>query len=450
MHCTTLSGWVRIYGGWVEKLLRPRTLALLREIPEGEAGTETGMPFRRQVPSWIYFIRRQWDRYSRAGNPIVSPKKSVVRPFDVFRLRLLVVVIMVGAPCVFWADAGAASVSPVPTGLAAFIANQEGDATGPSGLGLSPEDSPEDSSEDLPEDLPYTSHSFCLGSQAALPDIFPTEVRTNRESLRPDTLRRGPSPSPGGFLFEKFSPLRSPSKSPLVMRRPKPGTLWLEPLDAWCGLGLSSGRHTSAVGYSEHGPLLICDSTQNEVVSPCRAFAAKAKSGANLRMGRDVLHCESEERKRVAHLPEWVPAALRQEGALVNEFRTESLKLDTSPNLPDVREYLEDAFGETPVEDAAGRLLFERWDDLDWGVSWRRGILSCLDGTLYLDWLTNDDFGLSEARELFEAPFFDAVQTRLWYTWLAAGGWHEAVVRGRRMGMSVGVRGHVVHLRLYW
>ena len=438
MHCTTLSGWVRIYGVWVEKFLRSLFWELPWELPEGAGGKETGMPFRRQVPRWIYFIRRLWARYSRAGNSIVPPKKSLVRPFDVFRLRVSVVVMMAGASCILWADAGAASVNMVPTGVDAFLANQKGDATVPSGLGSSSEEL----CEDLPEDLPYTSHSFCPDSQEVLTDIFPT--------VRADTLRRGASPSHGGFLFEKFSPIRSSSKSPLAMRRPKPGTLWLEPLDAWCGSGPSSGRHASAVGCSERGPLPVCGSTQNGVVSPCLAVAAETKRGANLRMGGDVLNGEPEERKRVAHLPEWVPAALRQAGALVNEFRTESLKLDTSPNLADVREYFEDALGETPVEDAAGRLLFERWDDLDWGVSWRRGILSCLDGILYLDWLTNDDFGLSEAREFFEAPFFDAVQTRLWYTWLAAGGWHEAVVRGRRMGMSVGVRGHVVHLRLYW
>lgn len=442
MHCTTLSGWVRIYGGWVEKFLR----LLLWELSGGSGGKETGMPFQRQVPRWMYFIREPLARYYRAGNSMVPPKNLLVRPFEVFRLRVLAVVMMASAPCILCADAVVANVSPVPTEVAPFLANQKGDATASSGLGSFSEDS----SEDLPEDPPDMSHSFCLGSREVLTGIFPTEVRTTRESLRPDTLRRGPAPSHGGFLFRQFSPIRSYSKSPLAMRRPKPGTLWLEPLDAWCGSGIFSGRHTFAVGCGERGPLLICNSTQNEVVSPSRAFAAEAKAGVNLRMGGDVLNGETEERKRLAHLPEWVPAALRQAGALVNEFRTESLKLDTSPNLADVREYFEDALGETPVEDAAGRLLFERWDDLDWGVSWRRGILSGLDGILYLDWLTNDDFGLSEAREFFEAPFFDAVQTRLWYTWLAAGGWHEAVVRGRRMGMSVGVRGHVVHLRLYW
>ena len=438
MHCTTLSGWVRIYGVWVEKFLR----SLFWELPEGAGGKETGMPFRRQVPRWIYFIRRLWARYSRAGNSVVPPKKSLVRPFDAFRLRVLVIVIMAGASCILWADAGAASVKMAPAGVDAFLANEKGDATAPSGLGSSPEDSF--------EDLAYTSHPFCSRSQEALFGIFPIEALTNMESLRPDTFRWVPSQSHGGLPFEKFLPIRSPSKSPLVMRRPKPGTLWLGPLDAWCGPGFSGGRQTPAVGCSERVPLPVCESRQNGVVSPCRAVAAETKRGANLRMGGDVLNGEPEERKRVVHLPEWVPAALRQAGALVNEFRTENLKLDTSPNLADVREYFEDALGETPVEDAAGRLLFERWDDLDWGVSWRRGILNYLDGILYLDWLTNDDFGLSEAREFFEAPFFDAVQTRLWYTWLAAGGWHEAVVRGRRMGMSVGVRGHVVHLRLYW
>ena len=205
------------------------------------------------------------------------------------------------------------------------------------------------------------------------------------------------------------------------MRRPKPGTLWLGPLDAWCGPGSSGRKYTPVVGCSECGPLPVCDFTQNEAALLLRSVAAEAQRRASLRIGGDALVCDAEKQRGYV-FPGWVPVALRQASALVNEFRTESLKLDTSPNLADAREYFEDALGETPAEDAAGRLLFERWDD----------------------------FGLSEAREFFEAPFFDAAQTRLWYTWLAAGGWHEAVVRGRRMGMSMAVRGHVMHLRLYW
>ena len=269
------------------------------------------------------------------------------------------------------------------------------------------------------------------------------------EASRSHTLQAALRKSNGCLLFEKISLFPSPSKRPLAMRRPKPGTLWLGPLDAWCGPGSSGRKYTPVVGCSECGPLPVCDFTQNEAALLLRSVAAEAQRRASLRIGGDALVCDAEKQRGYV-FPGWVPVALRQASALVNEFRTESLKLDTSPNLADAREYFEDALGETPAEDAAGRLLFERWDDLDWGVSWRRGILSCLDGVLYLDWLTNDDFGLSEAREFFEAPFFDAAQTRLWYTWLAAGGWHEAVVRGRRMGMSMAVRGHVMHLRLYW
>ena len=146
----------------------------------------------------------------------------------------------------------------------------------------------------------------------------------------------------------------------------------------------------------------------------------------------------------------WTQAGLRQGTEQVSELRMESLRMDVAPNLADVRAYFEEALGEVPVLDAAGRLRFERWDTVHWGVSWRRGVLSSLDGVLYLDWLANDNFGLSEVREFFEAPFFDAVQTRLWFTWFQEEGWHEATLRGRRMGMIVRVRGQVLHLRLYW
>ena len=234
------------------------------------------------------------------------------------------------------------------------------------------------------------------------------------------------------------------------MRRPKPGTLWLEPLDAWCGPGASRGRHAHTVGSYEPWPVAARHFVRTACAPSCLFGAAESESGCGIPLGWGIVIYEQEKPKRLGHQSEWVPVALRQDGAPVNEFRTESMRLDTSPILADARAYFEEALAETPIEDTSGRLLFERWDDLHWGVSWRRGILSCLDGVLYLDWLTNDDFGLSEVREFFEAPFFDALQTRLWYTWLAEGGWHEAMVRGRRMGMSVRARGHVVHLRLYW
>ena len=196
MHCTTLSGRVRIYGGWVEKFLR----LLLWELSGGLGGKETGMPFQRQVPRWIYFIREPWARYYRAGNSMVPPKNLLVRPFEVFRLRVLAVVMMASAPCIVCADAVVASVSPVPTEVAPFLANQKGDATAPSALGSSPEDSSEDASEDPPD----MSHSFCLGSREVLTGIFPIEVRTTGESLRPDTLRRGPVPSMAASFFGNF------------------------------------------------------------------------------------------------------------------------------------------------------------------------------------------------------------------------------------------------------
>lgn len=446
MHFTTLLGRGRIDGEWVENFSRPlsgpRSRALLweflREFSAGEGGTETGVRLLRQVFRRIHVIRGPWGRFFRVENVIALPKKSIAYPFDVFRLCVLILLIMAGAPCLLWADAHAASVSAVPAELEKLRANSIDDGRAPLRHGLEV------------ENLLHTSPLSSPRSRVVLVDIFAAQARANMESSRPHTLQVALREPNGSLPFEKNSSFRLPAKRPLAMRRPKPGTLWLAPLDAWCGPGSSGGKRTSAVGCRECGSLPVCHFTKNEEALLFRSFAVEAQRRPNLRIGGYAVDCEAWELKGAADLPEWAPVALRQAGALVNEFRTESLKLDTSPSLADAREYFEDALGETPVEDAAGRLLFERWDDLDWGVSWRRGILSCLDGILYLDWLTNDDFGLSEAREFFEAPFFDATQTRLWYAWLETGGWHEAVVRGRRMGMSVGVRGHVVHLRLYW
>ena len=286
------------------------------------------------------------------------------------------------------------------------------------------------------------------------------------------------------------------------MRRPKPGSLWLEPLEAWCGLGVSrdsdleKGRLAGRKVYRDGGrdggcsgmggaggiavgparalwhagrpavPQLECPpgglealstTAERELREPRRALENEAGPRAFVQAKTSVPASVSMQATwgeiravRAVRAEMWADIGLRQRVEQVSELRMESLRMDVTPNLADVRAYFEEALEEAPVLDAAGRLRFERWDNVHWGVSWRRGVLSSLDGVLYLDWLANDDFGLSEVREFFEAPFFDAVQTRLWFTWLQEGGWHEATLRGRRMGMIVRVRGQVLHLRLYW
>jgi hypothetical protein len=214
---------------------------------------------------------------------------------------------------------------------------------------------------------------------------------------------KGPSPA----VMDPDSVIRASTHetSPLTIRRPKPGCLWLEPQDAWCGPRGSESR-----------------------AAPQRRVTLQ-REGAT------------------------VPCGLRVGGNTDKEsyeIRNEALKLEIVSDLNDVCAYFEEALGEAPVEDDAGRLRFERTTPTHWGISWRRGVLYGLDGTLYLDWLANDDFGLSELREFFEAPFFDVAQTRLWYAWLEEGGWHEALVHGHRMGMNVRMRGRMFHLRLYW
>jgi hypothetical protein len=125
----------------------------------------------------------------------------------------------------------------------------------------------------------------------------------------------------------------------------------------------------------------------------------------------------------------------------------------TLPSLEEVASYFAVALGETPTIDGPQTLRFERLLAFVWGKSWRRCILS--GGArgapgVTLDWWTNDDFGLSELREFFEAPFFRRCESVRFHQWLGQGGAHEADFRGHRLRMVMGKRDGVFFVRIQW
>jgi hypothetical protein len=125
----------------------------------------------------------------------------------------------------------------------------------------------------------------------------------------------------------------------------------------------------------------------------------------------------------------------------------------TLPTIEEVASYFAEALGEAPVIDGPQRLRFERLLAFAWGKSWRRCVLSGeARGApgVTLDWWTNDDFGLSELREFFEAPFFRRCESVRFYQWLGEGGAHEADFRGHRMRMVMGRRDGVLFVRIQW
>ena len=120
------------------------------------------------------------------------------------------------------------------------------------------------------------------------------------------------------------------------------------------------------------------------------------------------------------------------------------------PSLSAVVGYFQEALGEVPVSEAPGRVRFERWEGFPWGASWRRCILSGAGGAVCLEWWANDDFGMSELREFFEAPFFELGDSLLFHQWLGEGGWHQGELRGARVAMGVVSRGDSVYVRIRW
>lgn len=192
--------------------------------------------------------------------------------------------------------------------------------------------------------------------------------------------------------------------SSFALKRPKPGSIWQGPKDVWCLF--PSGRHSSV--DLPAGPQL--EPTEQADPSP-----------------------------EIFLSPPAVSPLL--------------FFLTTLPTLEDVTCYFAAALGEVPVLEGQQKLRFERWLVFVWGNSWRRCVLSgSARGApgVTVDWWTNDDFGLSELREFFEAPFFLRRESERFYQWLAEGGAHEADFRGHRLRMAVHKRDGVLSVRIQW
>jgi hypothetical protein len=198
------------------------------------------------------------------------------------------------------------------------------------------------------------------------------------------------------------NPIARRSPSTLTIKRPKPGSIWSGPKEAWCAFPVSPEPEQDRPG----------DLDGNPAPEP---------------------------------LPPPVPL-------LPLLFLLKSL-----PTLEEVASYFTGALGQPPVREgeagAPEKLRFERWLFFSWGNSWRRCVLS--EGTrdgpgVTLEWWTNDDFGLSELREFFEAPFFRQCESEQFYQWLGEEGVHEAGFRGHRLRMAVQLREEVLFVRIQW
>jgi hypothetical protein len=180
----------------------------------------------------------------------------------------------------------------------------------------------------------------------------------------------------------------------LTIRRPKPGSIWSGPKEAWCFFEQVADPEMTDPDDLDSEPVLppVC-------LSPLLLF------------------------------------------------------LKTLPTLGEVSSYFAEALGQAPVLDGEQKHRFERLLEFAWGRSWRRCILS--QGArgapgVTVDWWTNDDFGLSELREFFEAPFFRRYESVRFYQWMGEGGVHEADFRGHRLRMSVRRRDGVFFVRIQW
>ena len=190
-------------------------------------------------------------------------------------------------------------------------------------------------------------------------------------------------------------------KPKLTLKRPRPGRLWHGPSEAWC------------------------------------SFPQPKDSGW------DVEESAPEEGDSFGRAPDdLMPRAVPL-----------LLFLRSLPTIREVALYFAEALGQVPVTEGGCRIRFERLLVFAWGSSWRRGVLS--EGArgapgVTLEWWTNDDFGLSELREFFEAPFFRRSESERFYEWMGEGGMHEADFRGHRLRMSVQKREGVWFVRIQW
>jgi hypothetical protein len=120
------------------------------------------------------------------------------------------------------------------------------------------------------------------------------------------------------------------------------------------------------------------------------------------------------------------------------------------PSLEQAAGYFREALGERMIVDGPQRYRFERRTDFSWGTSWRRALLVGMEEGLSLEWWASDDFGVSELREFFEAPFFDLSESLLLHGWLSEGGWHEAFFPGHSLRMGVLCRDDYVYVWMRW
>lgn len=140
------------------------------------------------------------------------------------------------------------------------------------------------------------------------------------------------------------------------------------------------------------------------------------------------------------------------QGALQKDapLEVEASRSRVPPSLKAVVRYFEEALGEDPVYEEGDKFRFERWEGFAWGASWRRCLVSGGGGAVCLEWWANDDFGVSELREFFEAPFFELSESLVLHQWMSEGGWHSGVLRGARLAMGVLARGDYVYVRIRW
>ncbi len=119
------------------------------------------------------------------------------------------------------------------------------------------------------------------------------------------------------------------------------------------------------------------------------------------------------------------------------------------PSADQVTQYFSEALDERPVCLGRDMVVFQRSECFGWGVSWRRGLVEVLPFGVGVRWLANDDFGLSELREFFEAGFFKPADTERFYRWLSEGGWHQESLEGGvtlKMGVLRGRRATMVEI----
>lgn len=247
-------------------------------------------------------------------------------------------------------------------------------------------------------------------SEAAEPDKILSVHGGRLSALRTSGPGNPSAEAPGPSVFPTAAGcvLKAVGSSVFAIRRPKPGRLWNGPLEAWCFLPQAEVSGVSNDGPDLDAPLGSDDGAQ----------------GPDLGL-EDVM-------------PRPVPLLLF---------------LRSLPTIGEVSSYFTEALGQVPVADLGCRIRYERLQVFAWGSSWRRCVLS--EGArgapgVTLDWWTNDDFGLSELREFFEAPFFRQSESVRFHQWMGEGGAHEADFRGHRLRMSVRKQDGVIFVRIQW